>query len=81
MELIVAIASIVGIVGMLGLSHKNLNQKISKLEEKSQMYRSETQIRQIIADRDEILAVQLRLLAKEMQDIKEELKKLNRTHK
>ena len=78
MEIITTIGAIIGIIGMLGISHKNLNSKISLLEEKSSKYMSEEQIRQVISDKDEILAVQLRILCQDMKEIKEELRKLNR---
>jgi Tfp pilus assembly protein PilO len=78
MEIIITIASIVSIIGILGMSHKNLSSKISNLEEKTTKFMSEEQIRRIVSDKDEILAVQLRMLVHDIQEIKEELKKLNR---
>jgi hypothetical protein len=77
-EIITTIAAIIGILGMLGMSHRNLSTKISQLENKTSKYMSEEQIRRIVSDKDEILAVQLRMLISDIQEIKAELKKLNK---
>lgn len=77
-DIIGIVGGVIGITGVLGVSHKSLSNRISHIEDFTRQFPTESQMRDIMADKTEVYKIQLDNLASDIQELKEEIRNLTK---